>query len=122
MIQKIIITLSLFVLVGLILQQEQKANAEFCLGYCPDTHTTYIQVDSNTRWSGNIMDATGGMASQQGSSTEQFKIPCGLYSAVFQKYSNGGYLKVSLVRDGLIVNQKFTTAAYGVVGISGICK
>ncbi len=33
MIQKIIVTLSLFVLIGLILQQEQKVNA-FCIGDC----------------------------------------------------------------------------------------
>ena len=126
----VVVTLGLFVLTGLTFSTVHSAEAAFCLGYCPEasgnTGSTAISIDSNTNWHASIMESDISMASYSGSGAQTIPIDCshglGIYSAVVQKESAGGYATVSMIKDGSALKQKSTVAEYGLVSISGRCS
>jgi hypothetical protein len=80
--------------------------------------TYTIKIDSNTSWSG----AMGGLSSpttRDGSGSALFNVQSSLASACVQKQTEGGYLTVTILRNGQVVEYQTTTAAYGVVTVSG---
>jgi hypothetical protein len=87
---------------------------------------TFIRIDSDSSWSATILDSGFDSATQDGVLHKIIPIDCsqgmGIYSAIAQKSGETGWLKISMIKDGNVLDTKETTAAYGVVMISGICK
>jgi hypothetical protein len=77
-----------------------------------------IKIDSNTSWSG-AMGGLSGPTTRDGSGSALFKIQSSLASACLQKQTEEGYLTVTILRNGQVVEHQTTTAAYGVVTVSG---
>lgn len=88
-----------------------------------------VKVESNTGWLGSIMDSGFDSATQQGQGNANIPIECdsgifvaGIYSLFIQKQGEGGMLTISVVKDGTVLDTATTSAAYGVVTLTGNCK
>jgi hypothetical protein len=88
-----------------------------------------VKVESNTGWSGSIMDSGFDSATQQGQGNANVPIECnsgifvaGIYSLFIQKQGEGGTLTISVVQDGTVLDTASTSAAYSVVTLAGNCK
>jgi len=82
-----------------------------------------IKVSGTTglAFSGNYMVATSGgqstSKSVDGVVPAAYSVKGDIVSAVFQKQTESGTLKVEILKGGKVVNSSDTTAAYGVVSV-----
>jgi hypothetical protein len=83
----------------------------------PKVSTFSIKIESNTSWSGSI-GADGSSRTIEGYGSETWKVTGTIAVAVIQKQTEYGYLTVSILRDGRVLDSQTTTAAYGVVSVS----
>jgi len=79
--------------------------------------TFTIVIESDTEWSGAIGDL-GGSTTRSGSGGASFTIHSSIVSACIQKQTEWGYLTVKILKNGQLVEQQSTSAAYGVVTVS----
>ncbi len=82
---------------------------------------TVLFIESNTDWTGVIVDPTTSTNSFDGQGDWKFSIPCvnsGIISVSFQKQSAGGFLNLKLVQNGKVLNRASTSAQYGVAGFA----
>jgi hypothetical protein len=79
--------------------------------------TFTIVIESNTEWSGAI-GGLGGSTTRSGSGSASFTIHSSIVSACIQKQTEWGYLTVKILKNGQLVEQQSTSAAYGVVTVS----
>jgi hypothetical protein len=109
------------------------------LGFYPVTMTTTTPTSTGTaihlkthrglqEWSGSIMDSELRLYSIDGRGDEIIPITCeerrygfGSYSVTFQKMDEDGTLSIAVVQDGQFLKQVSTSAAYGVVSLTGEC-
>jgi hypothetical protein len=89
-----------------------------------------LLIYSNQKWSGNILDTQSHSVTQDGKGDSKIFFICsrqgsngnpGFYSLTFQKLKSSGYLELAIIQSGKLLTRDSTTAAYGVVGISGNC-
>jgi hypothetical protein len=89
-----------------------------------------LLIYSNQKWSGNILDTQSHSVTQDGKGDSKIFFICskqdsngnpGFYSLTFQKLKSSGYLELAVIQNGKLLTRDITTAAYGVVGISGNC-
>jgi hypothetical protein len=89
-----------------------------------------LLIYSNQKWSGNILDTQSHSVTQDGKGDSKIFFICaqqnsngnpGFYSLTFQKLKSSGYLELAIIQNGKLLTRDSTTAAYGVVGISGNC-
>jgi hypothetical protein len=87
-----------------------------------------VKIHSNTKWSGSILDSSFDSATHAGSGDLTILFACesglffgGTYSVAFQKQTDKGGLKVSIIQDNVTLDTKATTAPYGVVSLAGNC-
>jgi len=83
----------------------------------PKVSTFRIEVQSDTSWMGAI-GADGNTRSVEGFGTTAFRVQGTVASAVIQKNTEHGFLRVRIFRDGTLLASQETTAAYGVVSVS----
>lgn len=83
----------------------------------PKAATFTIQIESDTSWAGSI-GADGSSRSIEGSRSETWSVTGTIAVAVIQKQTEYGYLRVSILKDGRVLDSQTTTAAYGVVSVS----
>jgi len=76
-----------------------------------------IEIQSDTSWTGAI-GADGNTRSVEGFGTTAFRVQGTIASAVIQKNTEHGFLRVRIFRDGTLLASQETTAAYGVVSVS----
>jgi len=79
--------------------------------------TFTIVIESDTEWSGAI-GGLGGSTTRSGSGGASFTIHSSIVSACIQKQTEWGYLTVKILKNGQLVEQQSTSAAYGVVTVS----
>ncbi len=70
---------------------------------------SYMTVTSNGNSTSKTVDGTV---------PTQYSVRGTIVSVVFQKKTEGGYLKVEVLRGGKVINSSDTTAAYGVVSVA----
>jgi len=83
-----------------------------------------VLIYSDTSWSGSIMDSSFDSATQDGDGNSKIIIQCnndGFYSLAIQKQTDHGYLSVSVIQDGKVLDSKATSGQYGVVSLAGNC-
>jgi hypothetical protein len=87
-----------------------------------------LQIHSNTKWSGSLLDSSFDSVTHAGSGDKNIPFVCesgfffgGTYSVVFQKQTDKGGLKVSIIQNNVTLDTKATTAPYGVVSLAGNC-
>lgn len=84
-----------------------------------------VQIESNTKWSGSILDSSFDSATHEGKGDKNIPIVCdkffGIYSLALQKQAERGRLNVTVVQDNKTLDTKTTTPAYGMVTLSGNC-
>lgn len=79
-------------------------------------------------WSGSILDTRLHSATQDGKGDSKLQFVCnpnensGIYSLSFQKLKSGGYFVPVVIKGGKVLANDQTTAAFGVVSISGKCE
>lgn len=83
----------------------------------PKTSTFTIQVKSNTDWAGSI-GADGSSRTIEGYGSETREVTGTIAVAVIQKQTDYGYLTVTILQNGKVLDSQTTTAAYGVVNVS----
>ena len=81
------------------------------------TSTFAIRIESNTSWAGSI-GADGSSRSIEGFGSETWEVTGTIAVAVIQKQTDYGYLTVSILKGGRVLDSQTTTAAYGVVTVS----
>ena len=80
--------------------------------------TTFdVVVESDTTWSGSISGGTC-TNSFQSNSSKTWEIRGTMAAAVIQKQTTGGYLTVTITKNGNVVARQSTSEDYGVVAIS----
>lgn len=79
--------------------------------------TRQVRVSCSCSWSGSIGDKSG-IRSVQGSGTATYNVDGESVSAIFQKASTDGTLKVEILDGGNAVERQITDAAYGLVQVS----
>ena len=103
--------LFLLALVGIVL-------LEGCVGLVNSDFTIQVTGTSGLKFSGNHMTTTtsGGSTGEsvEGTVPATFKVSGNIVSCVFQKQSEDGRLKVSIIKGGQVVSESETTAAYGI--------
>lgn len=83
-----------------------------------------IKVSGTTglKFSGSYMVITSGgqstSKSVDGTIPAQYSVTGNIVSAVFQKQTESGTLKVEIIKGGKVLNSSDTTAAYGVVSVA----
>jgi len=96
------------------------------IGMTASVNAATLEIKSDTKWSGSIMDSGFDMATQDGSGNQNFEVDCSqgmkIYSATIQKHDESGFITASLIQDGNVLDSKTTTAAYGLVSIAGTCN
>lgn len=95
-------------------------NAQMAVG----SDQAVVQINSNTKWSGSILDSSFDSATKDGHGNANIPIVCtsyGIYSLVIQKQTESGTLTVSVIQDDKTLDSKSTTAAYGLVSLAGNC-
>ncbi len=75
------------------------------------TDTFMVCIDSDTAWSGTI-GGLGSSVTRSGSGPANFTIRSSMASAVMQKQSDTGYLTVTILKNGDLVNTQTTTSQY----------
>jgi hypothetical protein len=94
---------------------ECNVHCQFEIKYSNETGTTkadndltaFVQIDTDTGWSGAVMGTDFTSSTKEGSGTSTIAFPCsfgGVYSVLFQKQSEGGILYVKIVKQGTIAN------------------
>lgn len=113
-----IIAISLVVIVGFVAIM---AVALSNTASIPGTNkaTFRIVIQSDTSWSGSIGGATNSKT-VEGNGYGAWESETTMATAVIQKQTDWGYLTVQILKDGNVVAQESTEAAYGVVTISAI--
>lgn len=110
-----------FVIAGLIIVSISIINGQTAAGI----DEAVVQIDSNTKWSGSILDSSFDSATQEGMGDKNIPIVCdkffGIYSLAIQKQAERGRLNVTVVQDNKTLDTKTTTAPYGMVTLSGNC-
>jgi hypothetical protein len=85
---------------------------------------------SDSDWSGSVLDTSHNSATRQGIGDTKIPFDCenkffglekGIYSLSIQKGSESGYLRLAVIRDGKLLKEGSTTAAYGIVSFAGKC-
>jgi hypothetical protein len=84
----------------------------------PKPATFTIVIESDTDWRGVIGSIEEGARSVSSSGYKSFKVWGTVVTAVVQKETVYGYLRVSIYRDGKVVASQETIASYGVVSVS----
>ena len=79
----------------------------------PSAQTFTITIDSDTRWSGTV----GGSITGERFGSAKFTIHYSTASASLQKQTEGGYLTITILKDGQIVDTQTTNEAFGVVAV-----
>jgi len=83
----------------------------------PRTVRFTIRIESDTNWAGSIgADGSSRTIESYGSGT--WEVTGTIAVAVIQKHTEYGYLKVSILRDGEVLDSQTTNAAFGVVSVS----
>ena len=87
-----------------------------------------VKIHSNTKWSGSVLDSSFDSATHAGSDDQSIPFVCesgiffgGTYSVVFQKQTDKGGIKISIIQNNVTLDTKATTAPYGVVSLAGNC-
>ena len=87
--------------------------------------TATVEIQSDTGWSGSVLDSSLNSATRQGTGNSNIVIDCSqgikLYSLAIQKQAEYGTLSVRVVQDGTVLDSGSTNAAYGVVTLAGRC-
>ena len=83
----------------------------------PKVVTFTIRIESDTYWMG-VIGADGSSTTVEGWGDETFEVTGTIVSAVIQKQTEYGYLTVTILRKGKILDSQTTTAPYGVVSVS----
>jgi len=83
----------------------------------PKSATFTIQIESNTSWSGSI-GADASSRTIEGYGGETWEVTGTIAVAVIQKQTDCGYLTVSILQGGRVLDSQTTSAAYGVVTVS----
>ena len=84
----------------------------------------YLEIMSNTYWSGAIRDGNSATRSIDGQGSAVYEIPCGtagFSTAAFQKQEEFGSLKLIYTQNSRLISQAETTAKFGLVSIVGEC-
>lgn len=85
-----------------------------------------VLIKSNTHWAGMIFDSNRDSTIRGSYGDASFDVDCshGLdpYSAVFHKEGETGYLTISLVKNGEVLDTQTTTDSFGSVQMSGKCE
>jgi tetratricopeptide (TPR) repeat protein len=84
----------------------------------------FAEIDTDSGWSGAVMGTDSTSATKEGSGTSTIPFPCssgGIYSLVIQKQGEFGTLHIKVVKKGGILKEQTTSAAYGVISLSGTC-
>ena len=94
-----------------------------CSGLGGDSDFTIrISGTSGLSYSGNYMavksDGSSASRSVEGIIPAQYTVRGNIVSAVFQKQTENGLLKVEILRDGNLIKSSETTASYGVVSVA----
>ena len=107
--------LLLLLLVGILM-------LEGCTGLVNSDFTVQVTGTSGLKFIGDYMTATtsGGSTSKsvEGTVPATYTVSGSIVSVVFQKQSEGGLLKVAILKGGKVVSQSETTATYGVVSVA----
>ena len=85
----------------------------------------YLEIISNTEWSGAIRDGNSASRTIDGHGSGFFEIPCGstgFATAAFQKQDEFGNLKLIFTQNSRLISQAETTAKFGLVSIVGECS
>jgi hypothetical protein len=95
-------------------------------GLTKDTNsaTGFLEIDYDGEWEGSILDSNLTNTSHDGVGISTIPFPCsddGHYSVVVQKYDSNGTLHIKVVKEGNILKDGETDAAYGLVAVSGSC-
>ena len=83
-----------------------------------------ILIISNTEWSGVVQDSDFDQFSRDGSGMQTITFECGIdgiYASTFQKDTEGGELRVLVIQNGKEIDFQKTSAAFGIVSVSGEC-
>jgi hypothetical protein len=95
------------------------ASLSSCAGLTESSFTIKVTGSSGMKFSGSYMSVTTGGSntskSVEGIVPEEFTITGSIVSCSFQKQSEGGFLKVEILKNGKSVSHSETYAAYGVV-------
>lgn len=87
--------------------------------------TLQIRTGSNVHWSGSILDGSFDSTSYEGQGNKDFTLDCsgamGIYSLVIQNMGENGVLTLNVVQDGSVIDTGTTSAAFGLVMLSGNC-
>lgn len=90
-----------------------------CSGLAESSFTIEVSGTSRLEFSGNYMTVTAGGDSTgksvDGTVPARYTIKGSIVSCVFQKQSEHGSLKVRILKDGRVVSESESSAAYGVV-------
>jgi hypothetical protein len=86
----------------------------------------FVLVKSNTFWEGSILDSKHDYTIKGSYGDARFDIDCidgaGPFSVVFNKQDGFGYLTLSLIKNGRIIDNQTTMDSFGGVQISGNCE
>jgi len=89
--------------------------------------TGFAEIDASpawTSWNGVVLDTATTSTTLDGVGSSTISFPCsngGIYSLVFQKQIEDGSLHVKIVKQGTILKETGTSAAYGVISLAGRC-
>ncbi len=89
-----------------------------------NSDTAFLEIDYGGGWQGSIRDSSSTSTSHDGVGIGTISFPCtdgSVYSVDVQKQENSGTLHIKVVKQGNILKDAETSAAYGVVAISGTC-
>lgn len=90
-------------------------------GFGSSVFTLRVTGTPGTRFSGSYMTFTArGSKSQsvEGTVPEEYQLKGSIISCAFQKQEEFGILRVEIIKDGKVINQSETSAAYGVVSVA----
>ncbi len=111
---------TIIIIVALLISTTVVINAQIAMA----SDQAVVKIHSNTDWSGSILDSSFDSATTAGHGDKNITIACtsfGIYSLAIQKQSASGGLAVSVIQDNKTLDSKTTTAAYGMVTLSGNC-
>jgi len=90
-----------------------------CTGLVESNFTIKVSGTSGLEFSGSYMTVMAGGSSTsksvEGTVPAEYNVSGSIVSCAFQKQSEGGTLKVTIIEGGKVVSESETSAAYGVV-------
>ncbi len=103
--------------------------ASLVIGQCastlqPDDFTIRVSGTAGLQFNGSygVTNSDGSSTSQtvDGTVPTEYQVTGTIVSVVFQKQTEAGTLKVQIIKDGEVVKEAETTAAYGVVSVATV--